>query len=42
MIKANKLVKYHFLSSFDMSTDELDHILELAKKLKNKDFNIKR
>ena len=42
MIKENKLVKNHFLSSSDMSTHELYHVLELAKKLKNKDFNIKR
>ena len=42
MIKANKLVKKHFLSSFDMSTQEVHHILNLAKKLKNKDLYINR
>ena len=41
MIKANKLVSKNFLSSFDISTEEFHNILELAKKFKNKDFNIK-
>ena len=41
MIKANKLVNKNFLSSFDISTEEVHNILELAKKFKNKDFNIK-
>ena len=40
MIKANKLVNKNFLSSFDISSQELHHILELAKKFKSKDFNI--
>ena len=42
MIKANKLVNKNFLSSFDISSQEVHNILELAKNLKNKDFNIKR
>jgi len=40
MIKANKLVNKNFLSSFDISSQEIHHILELAKKFKNKDLNI--
>tara|TARA_A100001388_G_scaffold259866_1_gene227489 strand:+ start:2834 stop:3760 length:927 start_codon:yes stop_codon:yes gene_type:complete len=40
MIKSNKLGNNNFLSSLDLSTDEVFHILELAKKLKNKDLNI--
>ena len=40
MIKANKLVNKNFLSSFDISSQELHHILELAKNFKNKDLNI--
>ncbi len=42
MIKANKLVNKNFLSSFDISTQEIHHILELAKNFKNNDLNIKR
>ena len=42
MIKANNLVKKNFLSSLDMSTQEVHHILELAKNFKNKDLNISR
>ena len=40
MIKPNKLVKKDFLSSLDMSTEEVNHIIELAKSLKNNDINI--
>ena len=40
MIKANKLVNKNFLSSFDISSQEMNHILELAKNFKNKDLNI--
>ena len=40
MIKTNKLVNKNFLSSFDISRQEMHHILELAKKFKNKDLNI--
>ena len=39
MLKPNKLASNNFLSSLDLSTDEVLHILELAKKLKNKDLN---
>jgi len=42
MIKANKLVNKNFLSSFDISSQEIYHILELAKNFKNKDLNINR
>tara|TARA_B100001057_G_C22662591_1_gene876548 strand:+ start:72 stop:995 length:924 start_codon:yes stop_codon:yes gene_type:complete len=40
MIKPNKLVKKDFLSSLDISTEEFNHIIELATNLKNKDLNI--
>ena len=40
MIKANKLVNKNFLSSFDISSQEVHHILELAKNFKNKNLNI--
>ncbi len=36
MIKPKKLANNNFLSSLDISTDEVFHILDLAKKLKNK------
>ena len=39
MLKSNKLGSNNFLSSLDISTEEVFHILELAKKLKNKDIN---
>jgi len=39
MIKPNKLVNNNFLSSLDISTDEVLHILELAKNFKNKNLN---
>ena len=42
MIKANKLVNNNFLSILDISSQEVHHILELAKKFKNKDLNINR
>ena len=41
MLKPNKLVKKDFLSSLDMTTDEIIHILDLAIDLKNKNQNIK-
>ena len=41
MLKPNKLANNNFLSSLDLSTEEVIHILELAKKFKNKDLNIK-
>ena len=40
MIKPIKFANNDFLSSLDISTDELIHILELAKNLKTKKLNI--
>ena len=40
MLNSNKLANKNFLSSLDMSTQEVIHILELAKSFKNKDLNI--
>jgi len=40
MIKPKKLANNNFLSSSDISTEEIIHILELAKSFKNKDLNI--
>ena len=40
MLKPNKLANNNFLSSLDISTDELFHILDLAKKFKNKRIKI--
>ena len=40
MTKSNKLVTKHFLSSLDMSTEEVINILSLAEKFKNKDINV--
>ena len=37
MLKSNKLAKKDFLSSLDMSTEEVNHTIELAKNLKNND-----
>ena len=39
MLKPNKLANNNFLSSLDLSTEEVIHILELAKNLKNSDFS---
>ena len=41
MLKINKLVNNNFLSSLDLSKQELVHILELAMIIKNKNINIK-
>ena len=41
MLKPKKLVKKNFLSSLDMTSEELNYILELSKNFKNKDINIK-
>ena len=41
MLKPNKLVSKNFLSSLDISSEEVYHILEIAKNLKNKDLDIK-
>ena len=40
MIKPNRIVNNNFLSSLDISTDEVSHILDLAKNFKNNDLNI--
>ena len=40
MLKPHKLVNNNFLSSLDLSADEILHILELSKNLKNKKINI--
>ncbi len=40
MLKPNKLAKNNFLSSLDLSPDEVLHILELASNFKNKKLNI--
>ncbi len=40
MLKLNKLVNKNFLSSLDMSTEEVLNILEIAKKFKNNDLKI--
>ncbi len=39
MLKPNKLDKKDFLSSLDVSNDELINLLKLAKKFKNNDIN---
>ena len=41
MLKPNKLASEHFLSSLDMSSEEVINIIKLAKNFKNKDLNIK-
>ncbi len=41
MLKPIKLANKNFLSSFDMTTEEIIFILELAKKFKNEDLQIK-
>tara|TARA_B100000886_G_scaffold61641_1_gene38170 strand:+ start:69 stop:998 length:930 start_codon:yes stop_codon:yes gene_type:complete len=40
MLKPNKLVSNNFLSSLDTSSEEVYHILEIAKNFKNKDLYI--
>ena len=40
MIKPNKLVKKDFISSLDMSTEEVNHIIDLTTYLKNNHINI--
>ena len=40
MLKPKSLANKNFLSSIDLSTDEVIHILELAQNFKNKDLNI--
>tara|TARA_B100000212_G_scaffold202441_1_gene152716 strand:+ start:610 stop:1536 length:927 start_codon:yes stop_codon:yes gene_type:complete len=41
MLKINKLASENFLSSLDMNTEEVIYTLELAKKIKDKNFDIK-
>ena len=40
MLKPNKLSKKDFLSSLDISTEEVLNLLELANNLKNKDLKL--
>jgi len=40
MLKPNKLANNNFLSSLDITTDEVFHILELAKNFKNRKINV--
>ena len=40
MVKQNKLANNNFLSSLDLSREEIFHILDLAKNFKNKDINV--
>ena len=40
MLKPNKLANNNFLSSLDLSTDEVLHILDLASNFKNKKLNV--
>lgn len=40
MIKPHKLVNKNFLSSLDMSTEEVNHIIDLATSLKNNLLNL--
>ncbi len=40
MVKPNKLANHNFLSSLDISREEVFHILELAKNLKNKNIKV--
>ena len=41
MLKPIKLANKNFLSSLDLSTNEILYLLELAKKFKNKEINLK-
>ena len=41
MLNPIKLANKNFLSSLDTSSEQLSHILEIAKNFKNKDLNIK-
>ena len=40
MLKPNKLANNNFLSSLDLSSDEVSHILELANNFKNKKISV--
>ena len=41
MLEPYKLANKNFLSGLDMSTEEVMHVLELARSFKNKDLNVK-
>ena len=41
MLKPNKLAKKNFLSSLDVTKEELINLLNLAQNFKNKDLDIK-
>ena len=41
MLMPIKLANKNFLSSLDASSDEIYHIIEIAKNFKNNDLNIK-
>ena len=41
MLKPNKLANTNFLSSLDMTSEEVMHVLDLARSFKNKDLNLK-
>ncbi|MBO6971795.1 MAG: ornithine carbamoyltransferase [Prochlorococcus marinus CUG1431] len=41
MLIPNKLARTNFLSSLDLSTEEVNYILELAENFKNRDLSIK-
>jgi len=40
MLKPNKLANKNFLSSLDMSAEEIIYIIELAKNFKNRNLNL--
>ena len=40
MLKPNKLANNNFLSSLDLNSEEVNHIIELAKNFKGKELNI--
>ena len=40
MLKPIKLAKKDYLSSLDMSTEEIIHLIDLAENFKNKDLKI--
>ena len=42
MLNSQKLVNRNFLSSLDFTSDEIIHILKLARQLKSNDLNIQR
>ena len=40
MLEPKKLTKINFLSSLDLSSEEVLYILELAENFKNKEINV--